>query len=169
MASGTRVPVDTRESVSSWAWSFLGREGVSKEKEDNEAESQCLSEKYPSEVNGGPSPSTTSRSPLFSTDAASSSPSWMLLPLVGDSSLGASPSLLVFFSLTFANARMSGFSRKQPWKEDLEKHWLSSAQGTSSAPQPESEEQLSWPHTALLSLQRHGIKLHEDWSSKHSF
>ncbi|KAF3846617.1 hypothetical protein F7725_003695 [Dissostichus mawsoni] len=45
------------------AWSFLGREGVSKEKEDSEAESQCRREKYASDVGGVPSPSVdTSRS-----------------------------------------------------------------------------------------------------------
>lgn len=73
MASGTRVPVDTSESVSSCAWCFLGRDGVSRENEDKEAESQCRSEKYASDAGGVPSPSAP----------ASSSAGWLCLRSVG--------------------------------------------------------------------------------------
>lgn len=68
MASGTRVPVETRESVSSCALSFRGRDGVSMEKEESEAESHCRSEKYPSAVSAAPpSTSPASRSPGWPT------------------------------------------------------------------------------------------------------
>lgn len=85
MASGTRVPVDSSESVSSCALSFRGRDGVSMEKEESEAESHCRSEKYPSAVSGAPASPASDRAAMDGGDessAAAPAASWSTLGLL---------------------------------------------------------------------------------------
>lgn len=76
---------------------FLGSEGVSKEKDDNEAESHCPSEKYPSVVSGLPSPSAapSSSADWRSLTSADPSASVRLLEINDEDSLLAASALFL--------------------------------------------------------------------------
>lgn len=80
---------------------FLGIEGVSREKEDSEAESQLRSEKYPSVVRAAPSPSASASNSagwLLVLSVSASSSARLLRIDVGDSFLETS-SILPFLPL----------------------------------------------------------------------